>query len=70
MRETLEAARTALVTAGQAGQPDRRRWPVLGIVGLAQLIIVLELKTVKNRLHLDISVSGGRAFPNEIRASA
>ncbi len=26
-----------------------------------------ELKAVKNRLHLDISVSGGRAFPIETR---
>jgi hypothetical protein len=42
MRETLEPARTALVTVGQAGQPDRWRWPVLGVVGLAQLISVLE----------------------------
>jgi hypothetical protein len=28
---------------------------------------VPELKAVKNRLHLDISVSGGRAFPIETR---
>lgn len=26
-----------------------------------------ELKTVKNRLHLDISVGGGRAFPIDTR---
>jgi hypothetical protein len=29
--------------------------------------VVPELKTVKNRLHLDISVGGGRAFPIEAR---
>jgi len=29
--------------------------------------VVPELKTVKNRLHLDISVSGGRALPIETR---
>ena len=29
--------------------------------------VVPELKGVKNRLHLDISVSGGRAFPLETR---
>jgi hypothetical protein len=29
--------------------------------------VVPELKAVKNRLHLDISVSGGRAFPIETR---
>ena len=29
--------------------------------------VVPEVKTVKNRLHLDISVSGGRAFPIETR---
>jgi len=29
--------------------------------------VVPELKAVKNRLHLDISVSGGRAFPLETR---
>jgi hypothetical protein len=29
--------------------------------------VVPEVKTVKNRLHLDISVSGGRAVPMEIR---
>jgi len=28
---------------------------------------VAELKAVKNRLHLDVSVSGGRAFPIETR---
>jgi len=33
--------------AGQAGQPDRRRWLVLGIVALAQLMIVLDI-TVMN----------------------
>ena len=30
-----------VVSAGQAGEPGRRRWFVLGVVGLAQLIIVL-----------------------------
>jgi len=29
--------------------------------------VVPELKTVKNRLHLDVSVGGGRAFPLETR---
>ena len=29
--------------------------------------VVPELKAVKNRLHLDISVGGGRAFPLETR---
>ncbi len=29
--------------------------------------VVPELKAVKNRLHLDISVGGGRAFPIETR---
>jgi len=29
--------------------------------------VVPELKVVKNRLHLDISVSGGRALPLETR---
>ena len=29
--------------------------------------VVPELKAVKNRLHLDVSVSGGRAFPLETR---
>jgi EmrB/QacA subfamily drug resistance transporter len=33
--------------AGQAGQPDRRRWFVLGVVGLAQLMIVLDV-TIMN----------------------
>jgi EmrB/QacA subfamily drug resistance transporter len=32
---------------GQAGQPDSRRWQVLGVVGLAQLMIVLDI-TVMN----------------------
>ena len=33
--------------ASSAGQPDRRRWFVLGVVGLAQLMIVLDI-TVMN----------------------
>ncbi|HYZ54076.1 MAG TPA: MFS transporter [Streptosporangiaceae bacterium] len=33
--------------AGQASQPDRRRWFVLGLVGLAQLMIVLDI-TIMN----------------------
>jgi EmrB/QacA subfamily drug resistance transporter len=33
--------------AGQAAEPDRRRWLVLGVVGLAQLMIVLDI-TVMN----------------------
>ncbi len=36
-----------LVPAGQVGQPDPRRWFVLGVVGLAQLMIVLDL-TIMN----------------------
>jgi len=31
-----------VVPAGQVGQPDPRRWFVLGVVGLAQLMIVLD----------------------------
>jgi EmrB/QacA subfamily drug resistance transporter len=34
-------------TTGQAAQPDGRRWLVLGVVGLAQLMIVLDI-TVMN----------------------
>jgi EmrB/QacA subfamily drug resistance transporter len=33
--------------AGQTAEPDRRRWLVLGVVGLAQLMIVLDI-TVMN----------------------
>ena len=33
--------------AGQIGQPDPRRWFVLGVIGLAQLMIVLDL-TIMN----------------------
>ena len=33
--------------ADQGGQPDSRRWFVLGVVGLAQLMIVLDL-TIMN----------------------
>jgi EmrB/QacA subfamily drug resistance transporter len=36
-----------VVPAGQVGQPDPRRWFVLGVVGLAQLMIVLDL-TIMN----------------------
>jgi EmrB/QacA subfamily drug resistance transporter len=36
-----------VVPASQAGQPDPRRWFVLGVVGLAQLMIVLDL-TIMN----------------------
>jgi EmrB/QacA subfamily drug resistance transporter len=36
-----------IAPASQAGQPDRRRWFVLGIVGLAQLMIVLDI-TIMN----------------------
>ncbi len=36
-----------VVPAGQAGEPDRRRWLVLGLVGLAQLMIVLDI-TIMN----------------------
>ncbi len=32
---------------GQAGQPDRRRWLVLALIGLAQLMIVLDI-TIMN----------------------
>ena len=38
---------TGGVSAGQAGEPDRRRWFVLAVVGLAQLMIVLDI-TVMN----------------------
>jgi hypothetical protein len=34
-----------VVSAGQAGEPDRRRWFVLGVVWLAQLMIVLDSRT-------------------------
>jgi len=37
----------AFAPAGQAGRPDRRRWFVLAVVGLAQLMIVLDV-TVMN----------------------
>ena len=37
----------AAAAIGQAGQPDSRRWQVLGVVGLAQLMIVLDI-TVMN----------------------
>jgi EmrB/QacA subfamily drug resistance transporter len=36
-----------VVSAGQAGEPGRRRWFVLGVVGLAQLMIVLDI-TIMN----------------------
>jgi EmrB/QacA subfamily drug resistance transporter len=36
-----------VASIGQAGQPDRRRWFVLAVVGLAQLMIVLDI-TVMN----------------------
>jgi EmrB/QacA subfamily drug resistance transporter len=36
-----------VIPASQAGQPDPRRWFVLGVVGLAQLMIVLDL-TIMN----------------------
>jgi hypothetical protein len=34
-----------VVSAGQAGEFDRRRWFVLGVVWLAQLMIVLDSRT-------------------------
>jgi len=37
----------SVVSAGQAGGPGRRRWFVLGVVGLAQLMIVLDI-TIMN----------------------
>jgi EmrB/QacA subfamily drug resistance transporter len=36
-----------VVPAGQAAEPDRRRWLVLGLAGLAQLMIVLDI-TIMN----------------------
>jgi MFS family permease len=36
-----------VVPAGQARAPDRRRWLVLGLVGVAQLMIVLDI-TIMN----------------------
>src|ERR1700727_2598512 len=36
-----------VVSAGRAGEPGRRRWFVLGVVGLAQLMIVLDI-TIMN----------------------
>jgi hypothetical protein len=36
-----------VVLAGQAPEPDRRRWFVLAVVGLAQLMIVLDI-TIMN----------------------
>jgi MFS family permease len=36
-----------VVSAGQGDEPGRRRWFVLGVVGLAQLMIVLDI-TVMN----------------------
>jgi EmrB/QacA subfamily drug resistance transporter len=36
-----------VVPVGQAGEPDRRRWFVLAVVGLAQLMIVLDI-TIMN----------------------
>jgi len=37
----------SVVSTGQAGEPGRRRWFVLGVVGLAQLMIVLDI-TIMN----------------------
>jgi EmrB/QacA subfamily drug resistance transporter len=44
---TADSVPGGVVPAGQAAQPDRRRWWVLGVVGLAQLMIVLDI-TVMN----------------------
>jgi MFS family permease len=38
---------SGVIATGQAAQPDDRRWLVLGVVGLAQLMIVLDI-TVMN----------------------
>ena len=38
---------SGVVSAGQGGEPGRRRWFVLGVVGLAQLMIVLDI-TIMN----------------------
>jgi hypothetical protein len=38
----VNTADGGVVPAGQAGAPGRRRWYVLGVVGVAQLIIVLD----------------------------
>ncbi len=38
-----------VVSAGQGGEPGRRRWFVLGVVGLAQLMIVLDITPPSRR---------------------
>jgi hypothetical protein len=44
MRVTMSASSVpaGVVSAGQGDEPGRRRWFVLGLVGLAQLMIVLD----------------------------
>ncbi|HTV98900.1 MAG TPA: hypothetical protein VMF87_01265 [Streptosporangiaceae bacterium] len=39
---TADSVAGDAVPGGLAGQPDPRRWFVLGVVGLAQLMIVLD----------------------------
>jgi MFS family permease len=46
-RMSVSGVPGGVVPAGQAGEPDRRRWFVLGLVGLAQLMIVLDI-TIMN----------------------
>ncbi len=41
------SATSSRASVSAAGQPDRRRWLILGVVGLAQLMIVLDI-TVMN----------------------
>jgi EmrB/QacA subfamily drug resistance transporter len=45
-RGNTEAAPGAGAVAGTAGPPDPRRWMVLGVVGLAQLMVVLDVTIV------------------------
>src|ERR1700692_870363 len=44
---SVSAVPGGVVPAGQADEPSRRRWFVLGVVGLAQLMIVLDM-TIMN----------------------
>jgi MFS family permease len=47
MTTTVGRISGGIVPVGQADEPDRRRWFVLGLVGLAQLMIVLDI-TIMN----------------------
>jgi MFS family permease len=52
------------VPAGQVGEPGRRRWFVLGVVALAQLMIVLDSTVVNIALP---SAQRALGFPNSDR---